>query len=67
MDSLPSPQEFRLDPNDENLILGIPEDKASPQSGSNDQTPKKEYKTKSRFMSKKDKNQSENEVCIILL
>ena len=62
VESVPSPQEFKLDPNDENLILSIPEDKATPQSGNTEQTPKKEYKSKSRFMNKKDKNQSENEV-----
>jgi len=62
VDSVPSPEEFKLDPNDENLILNIPEDVASKQTGSGEQTPKKEYKSKSRFMNKKDKNQAENEV-----
>lgn len=67
VESIPSPQEFKLDPNDENLILSIPEDKATPQSGNTEQTPKKEYKSKSRFMNKKDKNQSENEVKLYLI
>lgn len=67
VESVPSPQEFKLDPNDENLILSIPEDKATPQSGNTEQTPKKEYKSKSRFMNKKDKNQSENEVIINII
>ncbi|XP_066926449.1 transcription initiation factor TFIID subunit 1-like isoform X2 [Clytia hemisphaerica] len=61
VDSIPSPQEFRLDPNDENLILSVPEDKLVKDTGVTEQTPKKEYKSKSRFMNKKDKHQHEHE------
>lgn len=64
VDNVPTPQEFKLDPNDENLILSIPEDVAVRQDGGNEQTPKKEYKSKSRFMNKKDKNNDGEEQII---
>lgn len=62
MEKIPTPELFQLDPNDENLILNLPEDSPTKRNGLNEQIPKKEYKSKSRFMSKKDKNQDSEEV-----
>lgn len=61
VNQMPTPEIFKLDPNDENLILNLPEDVAK-QPEHEEQTPKKEYKSKSRFMNKKDKQQESEEV-----
>lgn len=60
VDTMPKPEVFKLDPNDENLILSLPEDvEAKQQSEQEEQLTKKEYKSKSRFMNKKNQDQTE--------
>lgn len=65
VDTMPKPEVFKLDPNDENLILSLPEDvEAKQQSEQEEQLTKKEYKSKSRFMNKKNQDQTEEETLV---
>lgn len=63
VDKLPSPEVFKLDPNDENLVLALPEDSVQ-EAAMEDAAPKKEYRSKSRYISKKMllQEQAEQEV-----
>ena len=63
VDKLPSPEVFKLDPNDENLVLALPEDSVQ-EVAIEDAAPKKEYRSKSRYISKKMllQEQAEQEV-----
>jgi len=63
VEKIPSPEIFRLDPNDENLILGLPEDTRESHNG--DQMNKKEYRYKSRFMNKKNQENSDQEETLV--
>ena len=63
VDKLPSPEVFKLDPNDENLVLALPEDSVQ-EAAMEDAAPKKECRSKSRYISKKMllQEQAEQEV-----
>ncbi|XP_048585830.1 transcription initiation factor TFIID subunit 1 isoform X2 [Nematostella vectensis] len=62
MPQIPSPTVMQLDPNDENIILGIPEDKyPEDKNSSTSTTPKKETKKSKLLLGKNNKNDDDEE------